>query len=170
MEKSLRRSVRERLRGSRRRWREYKAFRKGRYSITMNLCVAWFLFAAVSAVWRFIFDSDLHFAHTSVGMLALILFLTSRGLGGVTRLQNHLHGDTWLTFFFPIADDDLFKRQWRRYVISSLWIFFERRGICHDRVGASADGKALALGKRRRGFAMVDGSIGGDMAFDPRQT
>lgn len=128
VEKTLRRSVRDRLRTSRKLWRQYRAHSRGRRSITANLGILWFALVVIAVGARWMIASDIRYAPSALGTLAIVLFLTSRALGGSGRLLHTLQTETWLLFYFPIADATLFQRQWRRYVLSSLWIFFLSAG------------------------------------------
>jgi hypothetical protein len=121
LEASLRRRVRSELRASPELWEEYRARRKTRPSRSW-----WWLarlFVPLALIGYF---AERHDEQLPLLFLSAALYGTGTALLRAAGLIQGLWGstDVMVLFHLPFPDAEQFRLQWRRFVLSSLWVFY----------------------------------------------
>jgi hypothetical protein len=119
--RKIRKLSRERLRASKTLWMEYKRIRRSGLSRIRQRLGLIGLIYPVAILWVFVQRSD-----RKAPLLLLTLYSVASVFGHANALSNALYRSGDLAFFMhvPVTDEQFFKYEWRRFLRSSLWVWF----------------------------------------------
>jgi len=119
--RKIKRLSREQLRASKTLWNEYKRIRRsGLRRIRQHLGLIGLIYLAV------IFGVFVRHSGRKAPLLLLALYCAASVLGRANALSNALYRSGDLAFFMhaPVTDAQFFEYEWRRFLKSSLLVWF----------------------------------------------